>query len=102
LLFHFIRDIHFVADLGFLKALSGEASHAFYTFLLATGVALSQMRPRPAGVSKGWLRGRMLPFVWVALFFCVLHVFDAPLDREHSILQRGSFLFHLLGIDTWI
>jgi hypothetical protein len=102
LLFHFLRDIRFVAELGWSKALSGEASHAFYTFLLATGVGLSQMRTRTGKAGKGWLRGRVLPCLWVALFFCVLHVFDAPLDRVHSIWQRGDFLMYLLGIDTWI
>ena len=101
LLFHFMRDIHFVAELGWGRALTGEASHALYTFLLATGVAVSQMRQRPSNVDRGWLRGRVLPCAWVALFFCVLHVFDAPLDREHSIWQRGLFLTHILGIDTW-
>jgi hypothetical protein len=101
LLFHCIRDIHFVAEMGLWRALSGEASHAFYTFILAIGVALSQMRPRSVDPSKGWLRRRLFPCLWVALFFCVIHVFDAPLDREHSIWQRGLFLYHLLGMDTW-
>jgi hypothetical protein len=101
LIFHFIRDIHFVAELGWWKALSGEASHAFYTFLLAIGVGLSQMRGHNRERSKGWLRGRVLPRMWVALFFCVLHVFDAPLDRVHSIWQRVDFLSYLLGVDTW-
>jgi hypothetical protein len=102
LLFHFIRDIHFVVELGWWKALSGETSHAFYTFLLATGVGLSQMRTRTRDPGKGWLRGRVLPCLWVILFFCVLHVFDAPLDRVHSIWQRADFLSYLLGVDTWI
>jgi hypothetical protein len=101
LLFHFIRDIHFIADMGFWKAVAGEQSHAFYTFVLAMGVALSQMRLGTAKVSKGWLRGRVLPCLWVVAFFCVLHIFDAPLDREHSIWQRGQFLLYLLGIDIW-
>jgi hypothetical protein len=100
LLFHLIRDIHFVAEMGLWNALVGEQSHAFYTLVLATGVALSQMRPRNAGLSRGWLRGRVIPCLWVASFFCVLHVFDAPLDRDHSILQRGQFLLHLIGADT--
>jgi hypothetical protein len=102
LLFHFIRDIHFVVELGWWKAVSGEASHAFYTFLLAIGVGASQMRAPNRERSKGWLRGRLLPCLWVILFFCVLHVFDAPLDRVHSIWQRADFLSYLLGIDTWI
>jgi hypothetical protein len=102
LMFHFIRDIHFVAELGWWKAVSGEASHAFYTFLLAIGVGVSQMRAQNRERSKGWLLGRVLPCLWVALFFCVLHVFDAPLDRVHSIWQRAEFLSYLMGIDTWI
>jgi hypothetical protein len=102
LMFHFIRDIRFIAELGWWKALSGEASHAFYTFLLAIGVGVSQMRGHNRERNKGWLRGRVLPCLWVTLFFCVLHVFDAPLDRVHSIWQRADFLSYLLGIDTWI
>lgn len=100
LLFHFLRDIRFVAEMGLSKALAGEASHAFYTFLLAIGLGLSQMRTRVAKVPKGWLRGRALPCAGVVLFFCALHVFDAPLDRGHSIWQRGQFFLYLLGIDT--
>ena len=102
LLFHFIRDIHFVAEMGWWKAVSGEASHALYTLLLAIGVALSQLRTHNRERSRGWLRGRVLPCLWVMLFFCVLHVFDAPLDRVHSIGQRADFLTYLLGVDTWI
>jgi hypothetical protein len=101
LLFHFMRDIHFVAELGWWKALSGEASHALYTVLLATGVGVSQMRTRGRDPNAGLLRGRILPCLWVALFFCILHVFDAPLDRIHSIGQRAAYLTYLLGIDTW-
>jgi hypothetical protein len=102
LLFHFIRDINFVAELGWWKALSGEASHAFYTFLLAIGVGLSQMHAPNRERKNGWLFERVLPCLWVALFFCVLHVFDAPLDRTHSIWQRAGFLSYLMGIDRWI
>jgi hypothetical protein len=100
LIFHLIRDIHFIAELGVWKALAGEAPHAFYTFVLATSVAFSQMRLRTDRLSRGWLRGRAIPGLSVAMFFCVLHVFDAPLDREHSIWQRGQYLFHLFGIDA--
>jgi len=100
LLFHFIRDIHFVADMGLWKAVAGEQSHAFYTFVLAVSVGLSQLRRAPDRAAKGWLRGRLLPCLWVAAFFCILHVFDAPLDREHSLWQRGEFLLYLVGLTT--
>jgi len=102
LLFHFIRDIRFVVELGWWKALSGETSHAFYSFLLAVGVGVSQTRTQNRERRKGWLLGRLVPCLWVALFFCVLHVFDAPLDRAHSIWQRAGFLSYLIGMDKWI
>ena len=102
LIYHFIRDIHFVAELGWWKALSGEASHAFYTFLLAVGVGISQMRPRDRLRMKDGALARLLPCLWVTLFFCILHVFDAPLDRVHTIGQRAHYLTYLLGIDGWI
>ena len=101
-IYHFIRDIHFVVELGFWRALIGEQSHAFYTLLLATGIGISQMRQPAVNVSGGWLQTRVLPCLWVVGFFCVLHVFDAPLDREHTVWQRAQFLFHLFGVDAWI
>ena len=101
LLFHFLRDIHFVAEMGWWRAIRGESSHAFYTILLAVGVGLSQLRERPRGDDRRLLRGRIVPCVWVIMFFCILHVFDAPLDRVHTIAQRAQFLSYLLGIDTW-
>lgn len=102
LLFHFIRDIRFIVELGWWKALTGEASHAFYTLLLAVGVGVSQMQTQGrARVDRGW-SARALGMIWVILFFCLLHVFDAPLDRVHTIWQRADFLAYLLGVDTWI
>jgi hypothetical protein len=100
LLFHFIRDIHFVADMGLWQAVAGEQSHAFYTFVLAISLGFSQLRGPPRNVANGWLRGRVLPCLWVVAFFCILHVFDAPLDREHSLWQRGEFLSYLVGLTT--
>ena len=100
LLFHFIRDIHFVGQMGLWRAAIGEQSHAFYTFVLAISVGLSQMRRVPQPAPRGWLRGRLLPCLWVSGFFCLIHIFDAPLDREHSLWQRAEFLFYLLGVTT--
>jgi len=101
LLFHFIRDIRFVAQLGWWQAVSGDASHAFYTLLLALGVGISQARGQSRERTGGWLRGRLLPCLWVVLFFCVLHVFDAPTDRIHTIGQRLHFLSYLFGVESW-
>jgi hypothetical protein len=102
LFFHFAMDIHFVAEMGWRRALIGEESHAFYTLLLALGIGLSQLRNRTAVRSQKRLPRRMVAWVGVALFFCVIHVFDAPEDRTHSLWQREQFLVHLSGLDKWI
>jgi hypothetical protein len=102
LFFHFAIDIHFVAEMGWRRALAGEQSHALYTLLLALGIGLSQMRNRGATRSQKRLPRRLVACAGVALFFCVIHVFDAPEDRMHSLWQRQQFLVHLSGLDRWI
>jgi D-alanyl-lipoteichoic acid acyltransferase DltB (MBOAT superfamily) len=102
LFFHFAMDIHFVPEMGWRRALLGEESHAFYTLLLALGIGLSQMRNLTARRAQKRLPRRLLAFAGVALFFCVIHVFDAPEDRDHSLWQRQQFLVHLSGLDRWI
>jgi hypothetical protein len=97
LLFHFLRDIHFIAEMGLANALAGEASHAFYTFLLAIGIFVSQIYPRRVTQPRGWVLDQAAPFLRVLMFFSVLHVFDAPSDREHSFLQHVDFLLYLFG-----
>ena len=97
LLFHFLRDIHFIAEMGLANALAGEASHAFYTFLLAIGIFVSQIYPRRITPPRGWVWDQAAPFLRVLMFFSVLHVFDAPVDREHSFLQHFDFLLYLFG-----
>ncbi len=97
LLFHFLRDIHFIAEMGWAKALAGEASHAFYTFLLAIGIYVSQIYPRRITQPRGWVWDQAVPFLRVMMFFSILHVFDAPTDREHSFLQHVNFLLYLFG-----
>jgi hypothetical protein len=100
LLFHFVRDVHFVGEMGLWNAVVGEQSHAFFTFVVATSVGVSQLRRAPKPDGGNWFRARLLPFIWVCAFFCILHIFDAPLDREHSLWQRGGFLLYLLGLNT--
>lgn len=102
LFFHFAMDIHFVAEMGWRRALIGEESHAFYTLLLALGIGLSQMRSLASAPVQTRLPRRLLAYLGVALFFCVIHVFDAPEDRDHSLWQREQFLVHLSGLDRWI
>jgi hypothetical protein len=97
LLFHFLRDIFFVAVMGFPRAIAGEASHAFYTLCLSIGIFVSQLYERAPKPARGWLRDRAVPALRVLLFFSILHVFDSPMDREHSFTQHLDFLLYLFG-----
>jgi len=94
LLFHFVRELDQVAALGFWPAVAGCQTYAFYCVVLAAGIAASQLRgqrPRPA---DGFLRRRVLPFVTVMGFFCLLHVFDDT-SRTTPLADHLSFFFSL-------
>lgn len=101
MIFHFIRDIGYIAELGPLKAMVGFQTYFFYTLVLATGIGASQMWPRRPMNGAGWLRARFLPSFRVAAFYCVLQIFDYE-GRELSLADHFRFLFHLFGIDGWI
>ncbi len=99
-LFHFIRDIHYVADLGLVPAALGFRVYLCYANLLAAGIGVSQIRKlsRPRGKaaeSGSFLRRRLIPLAGVMLFFCFLQIFDetrrtVPL-REHVLFLTGLF-----------
>lgn len=95
-LYHFLANVHLVASHGLLGALRAFATYAFYTFVLASALALSQARPRTARPA-GFLRGTFLPCFQVALFFALLGLFDDT-SGQGSLLQRLAFLPHLLGL----
>jgi hypothetical protein len=95
-LFHFFRDLNYVDDLGFWKALVGFQSYIFYTAVLSVGIGISQMR-QPKTENVGWLRGRVLPPLYVSAFFCLLRIFDYTFKR-YPISESFRFLAHLLNL----
>jgi hypothetical protein len=101
LIYHFMRDIYLVADLGVAKAVVGFESYALYALILSVGIAVSQMRADQPNASSWWLF-RLTDSLRVGAFFCILHIFDATSDRAHSLWERLSFLFYLFGVHIWI
>ena len=59
----------------------------------------SQLRARRPGA--GWLRGRFLPSLGVAAFFCFLSFFDIP-EQRVPLAQHFDFLYQVFRIDRWI
>jgi len=98
-IWHFMRDIRIVLDVGLLRAVIGFQTFAFYAAVLAIGIWMSQLRPRRGIAAAGWFRGRILPVARVLLFFCILQVF-ADESVTYSLPQHFALLFHLFGVNV--
>lgn len=97
-LFHFCRDIGFVAEVGWRRDLAGFETYLFYCVVLATGISISQLRNRRGnGANDSWFRSRFMPIASVCLFYCFLHVFDdtAP---TYTFADHVHFVGRLIGI----
>jgi hypothetical protein len=101
-LFHFVRDINVVRELGLWRAVIGYHVYLCYATMLSIGIGVSQIRkmgaPRnsPRTPPGSWLRTRVLPIAGVILFFCFLQVFD-ELRRTVPIREHVLFLTRLVG-----
>lgn len=94
--FHFFRDLDYIDQLGFWRALAGYQSSIFYMTVLAIGIGISQVRHREIK-NDGWFRGRLLPVLSVTSFFCILRVFDYTYKR-YPISESFRFFGHLLNL----
>jgi hypothetical protein len=101
-LFHFVRDINVVRELGLWHAVTGYHVYMCYATMLSIGIGVSQIRkmavPRdlPRNPQGSFLRTRVLPIAGVILFFCFLQVFD-ELRRTVPIREHLLFLTRLIG-----
>jgi hypothetical protein len=97
-LFHFVRDIHVVRELGLRQAVLGFHVYLCYATMLSVGIGISQIRKlnAPRKAAPAGLAARVLPFAGVVLFFCFLHVFD-DLRRTVPIQEHLLFLTRLVG-----
>jgi len=99
-LFHFIRDIDVVRQLGLWRALTGYHVYLCYASMLSIGIGVSQIRKMTAprnpqrSLPESFLRARVLPISGVILFFCFLQVFD-ELRRTVPIREHLLFLTRL-------
>jgi hypothetical protein len=94
--YHFFRDLNYIKELGFWKALAGFDAYIFYSVVLAAGIAISQLRQRPVKTTS-WIRGRFVPTFCVISFFCILSVFGAT-DKRYPIQACFRFLAHLFNL----
>lgn len=98
-IFHFVRDIDRVLSLGPFTAIEGYTSYAFYCFVLASGIAISQVRSGGTPLENTW-SARARSFVCVWGFVVVIHVFGGLEDRTLSFTTRAAFLLHQFGFGS--
>ncbi len=95
-IFHFIRDIDVVRDLGLWRAVTGFHVFMVYATILSIGIGVSQIRRTgtrgngPQNPQGSWLRTRLAPIAGVVLFFCFLQVFE---ELRHTVPIREHLLF---------
>ena len=93
--YHFGRDVNYVAELGLWRALAGFQVYLFYTFVLATGISISQLRGKRREAS--WFRTEVVSRVTIVLFYGLVHIFDDT-RRTVSLGAHFAFLFRLFGL----
>ncbi|MCF3642174.1 hypothetical protein LXM94_19585 [Rhizobium sp. TRM95111] len=96
-LFHFMGRIDLLAEDGLWQGLHAFESYLFYCTVLAGGLIVSQMRKRKPKPEDGVLRYDVLPRVHVGLFFCLLAIFNEPIDA-FTLGERLHFLMSLFGV----
>jgi hypothetical protein len=92
--YHFGRDVNEVAQLGLWRALVGFQVYLFYTIVLATGIAISQLRGKRRQTS--WFRTEVVSRLSIVLFYGLVHIFDDT-RRTVSLGAHFAFLFRLFG-----
>ncbi|HEY2012783.1 MAG TPA: hypothetical protein VGH38_04745, partial [Bryobacteraceae bacterium] len=88
----------YVAELGWWPALAGFDTRLVYTFLLGTGICVSQLRAkRKEDRSRSWIRQRFVPLLGIAGFYCILYVFEGS-SRTYGLREHFVFLGRLFGL----
>ena len=95
-LFHFVRDIELVAQLGLWGAVLAKRSYAVYALLLGLGIGVSQLRVKQRAGAVHWTRRLILRPAAVIGFYCLLSVFE--IEGPATVLDRIAFVPTLFGV----
>jgi len=97
-IFHFLRDISVVGELGWWRAIASFQTYLFYTFVLGVSISISQLRAqRKDDRSHSWLRRRLVPILCVSAFYCVMRIFDDS-NRTYGLREHFIFVGRLFGL----
>jgi hypothetical protein len=74
-LYHFLYHLPAASILGLRTFTLGFRGYLVYSFLLALGISVSQLRSRKSLGHRGWFRERVVAPACVLGFYCFVHVF---------------------------
>ncbi len=94
--YHYIFYLSYISRLGLWRSLAAFHVYIFYCAVLATAICISQLRKRRPPPS-GFFRGHVVPAFCVALFYCLLSIFDYT-ERTYPISEHFRFLAHLFNL----
>jgi hypothetical protein len=93
---HYVFYLDYISQMGLWPSLAAFHVYIFYCIVLSAAICISQMRKRGPAPS-GFFRGHVVPAFCVALFYCLLHIFDYP-ERTYPIWEHFRFLAHLFNL----
>jgi hypothetical protein len=96
--YHITRDWRFFQERGFWGGLASYQVEFVYCIVLAAGLSISQLRKRGPR-HHGFLRGRLLPFCGVALFYVLISVFETD-TRAFTLPQTLRYFASLFLIHS--
>jgi D-alanyl-lipoteichoic acid acyltransferase DltB (MBOAT superfamily) len=97
MLYHFLRDIHIIMELGIWGALQAFQVYIFYGLLLGTAIGLSQLRNQQRKPSKHWFRTWITAPVTILGFYGISHIFGLPYPG-YGLDVYFQFLMHMINI----
>jgi hypothetical protein len=93
-LFHYLRDIWFIVELGFFQSLIAFHTFFVYCFILGNGIFLSQWLQKKRGSRQPGRLSHFFAPVRVLGFFCLIYIFGTDYNRGH-ISDNIAFLLSL-------
>jgi hypothetical protein len=96
MLYHFIRDIHIIMELGIWGALKAFHVYIFYGLLLGTAIGLSQLRNQKRKPDPHWFRSHITAPATVLGFYSICHVLGAPYSG-FGLDVYFQFLLHMIN-----
>ncbi len=95
--YHALRDVHLVAELGWQQAGANYVSYLFYCAVLATAIGISQARITAGRQLADGLLARLWSLACVWGFFVALQVFGEE-SRHFPFTDRVAFFVRLFGV----